>query len=147
MALPKGSTSTKMSSSLPSMQRQPTLKWVGHSTLLYISALKFIPAIRNCFWTKEMYHTWRLCSLNCENEKRARKARTRKEFLPQKCYVCSWWAKSLYLNLQLLNETNVMGNREVNLRSSINIVKPLHVLLVLVFNKFMELVFHSVITN
>ena len=34
--LPEGSTTTKMSSPLPSIQRRPTLKWVCHSTLLYI---------------------------------------------------------------------------------------------------------------
>ena len=44
MDLPEGSTSSKMSSPLPSMQRQTTLKWLCHSTLLYIRTLKFIPA-------------------------------------------------------------------------------------------------------
>ena len=60
MDLPEGSTSTKMSSPLPSMQRPPTIKWVCHSTLLYIPTLKFVSAMRDMLWTKEMYHTSRI---------------------------------------------------------------------------------------
>ena len=47
-----------MPSSLPSIQRRLTLKWVCHFTLLYISLniLKFLPAVRNMLWTKEMPH-------------------------------------------------------------------------------------------
>ena len=43
MNLPEGSTWTKMSLPLPSEQRRPMLKWVCHSTLVYIPTLKFIP--------------------------------------------------------------------------------------------------------
>ena len=67
--LPEGSTSTNMSSSLPSIQRRPTLKWVCYFTLRYISLhkLKFIPAVRNMLRTKEMHLTSRFCAwYNCE---------------------------------------------------------------------------------
>ena len=52
-----------MSSPSPSMQRRPTLKWVCHSTPLYIATLKFIHAMRNMFWTKETdaFHVTIMC--------------------------------------------------------------------------------------
>ena len=66
MDLPEESTSTKISSTLPSMQRPPTVKWVCHSTFLYIPALKFVPAMRNLLSRKETHHTSRLFALKCE---------------------------------------------------------------------------------
>ena len=85
--LPEGSTSTEMSSPLLSMQRRPTLKWVCHSTLLYIPTLKFIPATRNMLWTKEMHPTLRLCVLNCEKWATWEKSTHLKGILIRTCYV------------------------------------------------------------
>ena len=72
MDLPKGSTSTKMRSPLPSMQlqRRPTLKWACHSTLLYVYTYIKIhssPEQKKCITRQDCV----------KNEKLDRKARTR----------------------------------------------------------------------
>ena len=89
MDLPEGSTSTTKSSPLPLMQRPRTVKWVCHSTALYIPTLKFVPAMRNMLWTKEMHHTSTLFALYCEKLETCEKSTHPKGIFLRKCHVCN----------------------------------------------------------
>ena len=49
MDLSEGSTPTNTPLPFTSIQRLPTLKWLCHSTLVYIPRLKFKLPTRKCF--------------------------------------------------------------------------------------------------
>ena len=72
-----------MPSSLPSGQRRPTLKRVCHLTL------KFLPAVRNVLWTKELHHTLRFLSWIISVKKNGMHL---KGILIRTRSICSSWA-------------------------------------------------------
>ena len=72
-----------MPSSLPSGQQRTTLKRVCHFTL------KFLPAVRNVLWTKELHHTLRFLSWIISVKKNGMHL---KGILIRTRSICSSWA-------------------------------------------------------
>ena len=110
MDLPERITSTKMSSPLPSMQRRPTLKWVCHSTLLYLyTNIKIHSSPEKYAFNKRKCITRQDCVLKIVWKMNTIKACTRKEFLSENL--------TFVVNGLLWHSLTIHDQRSANTRS------------------------------